>query len=216
MDLVAVGADLRNDPGHGDEDADVDLRGREDEAGPPLPSPGPRLAPAAPPAPRHPVASPDKRQPRPGAFARGPEAALGCVCASEERAQHVAAAPWGAAPWGAVPAHRSRWHPGGRRACLLWTRTPIEAKGRQCPRRTRPALSSCRSQTWGPAEATAQRTSPSAPCPLLAGDLFPLGSVLLGGGLGGPGRGPAGVSHCSEGWDPRFQTVRRSSENSFV
>lgn len=99
MDLVAVGADLRNDPGHGDEDADVDLRGREDEAGPPLPSPGPRLAPAAPPAPRHPVASPDKRQPRPGAFARGPEAALGCVCASKERTQHVAAAPWGAAPW---------------------------------------------------------------------------------------------------------------------
>lgn len=87
MDLVAVGADLRNDPGHGDEDADVDLRGREDEAGPPLPSPGPRLAPAAPPALRHPVASPNKRQPRPGAFARGPEAALGCVCASKERAR---------------------------------------------------------------------------------------------------------------------------------
>lgn len=129
MDLVAVGADLRNDPGHGDEDADVDLRGREDEAGPPLPSPGPRLAPAAPLALRHPVAYLDKRQPRPGAFARGPEAALGCVCASEERAQHVAAAPWGAAPWGAVPEHRSRWHPGGRRACVLWTRGPSRRRG---------------------------------------------------------------------------------------
>lgn len=207
MDLVAVGADLRNDPGHGDEDADVDLRGREDEAGPPLPSPGPRLAPAAPPAPRHPVASPDKRQPRPGAFARGPEAALGCVCASKERARLPGAQSQSTARGGILG--------GGAHACS-GPAPPSRRRGGSARGARRPALSSCRSQTWGPAEATAQRTSPSAPCPFLAGDLFPLGSVLLGRGLGGPGRGPAGVSHCSEGWDPRFQTVRRSSENSFV
>lgn len=104
---------------------------------------------------------------------------------------------------------------GGAHACS-GPAAPSRRRGGSARGARRPALSSCRSQTWGPAEATAQRTSPSAPCPLLAGDLFPLGSVLLGGGLGGPGRGPAGVSHCSEGWDPRFQTVRRSSENSFV
>lgn len=105
VDLVAVSADLRNDPGHSHEDADVDLRGREDEPRPPPAPAGPRGR--------------DTWWPlrRRGSVGRvlepwpaGPEAALGRVCASAPRRLR--------AP------ERSPERTSRAAACVLWTRAP--------------------------------------------------------------------------------------------